>query len=250
MIPASQAVNLHNVSVSNLDEEEFFSLIQDFLEHSKQRIIFFANAHVLNVANRDPDLLVALNGADLVLADGIGLQIAGRMLGHSIKANLNGTDLLPKVLSLAAKDNKKLFFLGGEPGVAEKAKSELEKMLPGLSVAGLHHGFFKQDEVEEIIAKINESKSEILFVAMGVPLQEEWIWKFRDRLEAKLLFGVGAYLDFSAGRFPRAPFFIRRIGLEWLFRFYQEPVRLFGRYMIGNITFLVRTFRQCLGFYI
>lgn len=237
-------VMIQDIPITNLYEAEFFEIFQKYLEDCRQKIIFFANAHSCNVAQKDIEFLNALGAADLVLPDGIGLKIAGKVIGHPIKANLNGTDLLPKVLSVAAENNLRIFFLGGEPGVAEEAKKQLINRIPQLRIVGVHHGFFTHAEHANVIKEINRSKAELLLVGLGVPFQEKWIWQFRNEIDAKLLFGVGAFLDFSAGRFTRAPLMFRNFGIEWLFRLYQEPRRLFARYVFGNITFLLRTFRS------
>lgn len=237
-------VMIQDVPITNLYEAEFFEIFQKYLEDCRQRIIFFANAHSCNVAQKDIEFLNALGAADLVLPDGIGLKIAGKVIGHPIKANLNGTDLLPKVLSVAAENNLRIFFLGGEPGVAEEAKKQLINRIPQLRIVGVHHGFFTHAEHANVIKEINRSRAELLLVGLGVPFQEKWIWQFRNEIDVKLLFGVGAFLDFSAGRFTRAPLMFRNFGIEWLFRLYQEPRRLFARYVFGNITFLLRTFRS------
>ena len=172
----------------------------------------------------------------------MGVRIAGKVSGHPIKANLNGTDLLPKVLEAAADEGIQVFFLGGKPGVAQKAKEQLMRRIPKLEVVGVHHGYFSDEEHEKVIEDINRSRARLLLVGLGVPFQEKWIWKFRNHIEAKLFFGVGAFLDFSAGRFTRAPFIFRKYGLEWMYRLYQEPRRLLKRYIFGNMTFLFRTF--------
>jgi exopolysaccharide biosynthesis WecB/TagA/CpsF family protein len=235
-------VTIQNVPIANLYEAEFFEIFQEYLEDHRQRTILFANAHSCNVAQKDVGFLIAVKEADLVLPDGIGLKIAGKVIGHSIKANLNGTDLLPKVLSVAAEKNLRIFFLGGEPGVAEKAKEQLINRIPQLRIVGVHHGYFTHEEQRNVIEEINRSEAELLLVGLGVPFQEKWIWQFRSEIGTKFLFGVGAFLDFSAGRFTRAPLMFRNFGIEWLFRLYQEPRRLFTRYVFGNITFLLRTF--------
>ena len=241
-------VTIHKVPISNLIEAEFFEKFQEFIQGQRQRIIFFANAHSCNVAQKDSEYLAALREADLILPDGIGLKIAGKILSHPIRDNLNGTDLLPKVLSLAAERNLNVFFLGGELGIAEKAKLEIEKMFPQLQVVGTQNGFFEIHEVDSLIEKINSSRAELLLVGMGVPLQEKWIRKFREKIHVKIIFGVGAFFNFSAKQFPRAPKIFRQIGLEWMFRLYQEPGRLKGRYLLGNPVFLARTLKQRISY--
>ncbi len=234
---------IQNVPISNLYEVEFFEIFQKYLQDPSQRIIFFANAHSCNVAQKDIVFLNALQEADLVLPDGMGLKIAGKISGYPIKANLNGTDLLPKVLAVVAEKQLRIFFLGGEPGVAEEAKMQLMNKIPQLRIVGDRHGFFTHEEEKDVIEEINSSEADLLIVGLGVPFQEKWIMENRHKIAVRLVFGVGAFLDFSAGRFKRAPLVLRKLGLEWVFRFYQEPRRLFSRYVFGNMTFLLRTFQ-------
>ena len=237
-------VTIQRVPIANLYENEFFEIFHEYLHNDRQRLIFFANAHTCNVAQNDVEFLEALQEADLVLPDGMGLKIAGKFMGQSIKANLNGTDLLPKILSAAANEDIKIFFLGGEPGVASDAKERLINRIPQLNIVGVRNGFFHQEECRQVIEEINASEAELLIVGLGVPLQEKWILKFKKEISATLIFGVGAFLDFSAGKFSRAPFVFRQFGLEWLFRLYQEPRRLFARYVLGNTSFLLRTVHE------
>ncbi len=234
-------VTIHQIPIANFLESEFFEYFRLLIPRPAQQVIFFANAHSCNVAHRDKQFLTALQDADLVLPDGIGLKIAGTLMGHPVKANLNGTDLLPKVLAVAAESGLGVFLLGGEPGVAHQARARLVQTHPGLNIVGVHHGFFAAEEHHAVLAAINASGADLLIVALGVPLQEKWIMQYRHQLQIKFLFGVGAFLDFSAGRVARAPRVLRDHGLEWLFRLYLEPRRLFFRYGVGNITFLART---------
>lgn len=236
----AEFLTILDVPVHNLYESEFLERFISFIDQSEQRIIFFANAHSINVAQNDKHFLQALQDADLVLPDGIGLKIAGRIFGTPIKEDLGGTDLLPKVLALAEKRKLSIFLLGGEAGVSEKAKMEILCHFPSLNIVGTQHGFFNVSGSKNLIALINKMNPDILLVGMGVPLQEKWIWQFRKRIQARFLFGVGAFLDFSAKKIMRAPPIMRKIGMEWVYRFYKEPQRLFKRYIIGNPIFLYR----------
>ncbi len=246
-VMARNQVSIQNVGVDNLTQEEFFQYFETFVQEPRQRLIFFANAHAVNVARRDREFQTVLNHADLVLPDGIGLRMAGRILNTPIRANLCGTDLLPKILGYAEGKGLSVFLLGSRPGVAEKATHRLRKRLPSLSIVGWHHGHFRSSEVGRIISLINQANPDILLVAMGVPLQEKWIHRFGVELNARLIFGVGAFLDFQAGFIPRAPIYLRSMGMEWVYRFWQEPRRMWRRYLIGNSTFLFNTVRQRLG---
>lgn len=202
----------------------------------------FVNAHCINVAARDGAYRAALLRADLLLPDGSGLEIAARLHGARFTANLNGTDLFLPLARAAAERGLSLFLLGSAPGVAKAAAEAARRAAPGLAIAGVADGYFDDDEA--MIARINAARPDVVLVGMGVPRQELWIDRRRDRIEAGLMMGVGAQFDFHAERVSRAPRVLRAAGLEWLWRLGVEPRRLFRRYVIGNPVFLVRTLRD------
>ncbi|MFZ2385324.1 MAG: WecB/TagA/CpsF family glycosyltransferase [Candidatus Omnitrophota bacterium] len=204
----------------------------DLVRIRKKATILFLNADCLYKALKDEEYKNIINSADLVLSDGIGLKFATNIFGEDIKDNCNGTDLSPLLMQKAAEDGYKIFFLGSEDIVAEKAAQNIGRKIAGIQIVGTHHGFFKNDE--EVIKKINDSGADILFVAMGVPRQEKWIAKHREKLNPRLCLGVGALFDYLSGRIPRAPLFIRRIHLEWLWRIFIEPKRMIKRYIIDG----------------
>ena len=181
-----------------------------------------------------------LRRADYIFPDGIGINIAAKMLHNPLLENLNGTDMLPFLCENAVKNNFKLFLLGAKPGIAKKAKQNLERKYPGLQISGSKHGYFKPEQLDEVIKKINSTRTDILLVAMGVPRQEKWIEQNLAKLDVKLAMGVGGLLDFYSGNIKRAPRWMREVGLEWLYRLFQEPGRMWKRYIIGNPVFLMR----------
>ena len=196
------------------------------------RTVLFVNVHSLHLARRDRDLMSCLHKADLVLPDGSGLALAGKLHGHPIGENLNGTDFSPRVLRLAAVHRWTVFLLGGKDGVAERCRDVLAAQLPELRIAGIRHGHFTPEEEVSIIAEINRVKPDILLVAMGSPLQEKWIVQHARTLSVGMCFGVGGLFDFLAGEKRRAPLWIRRVGLEWVFRFIMDPVAKWDRVLI------------------
>ena len=197
----------------------------------------FINAHCLNIACKDPEYVDILNRADAVWPDGSGIRMAGRIRRFPVPENVNGTDMFPLI---CAKPYR-IFMLGAAPGVAEKAMANARAEFPAARFVGAAPGFFA-DEAEEraVIARINALDPDILLVAMGVPRQEKWIDRHRSELVCGVVIAVGGLLDFVSGRIPRAPVWMRKLGIEWCYRLYQEPVRLFRRYVIGNPLFLLR----------
>ena len=205
-----------------------------------RRTVFFLNAHCANIRAGNASYAAALARADYVLPDGIGVELAARMQGRRLAANLNGTDLTPRLLRLAARWGMSVFLVGGTPGTADAAAQRLCLDIPGLRIAGTRDGFAGAARPEEAIDEINASGADIVLVAMGVPQQELWIDEHRHLIDAPLVLGVGALFDFLAGNVRRAPAWVRRRRMEWAWRLAMEPRRLAKRYLVGNAAFLAR----------
>lgn len=215
------------------------AIILDAIENNP-RAVFFVNAHCVNVATTDQEYRSILRATPVLFADGAGIALAARIWGDKLRNNINGTDLLPILCHQAARDNVPIALLGSKPGVADACARELQKSHPDLKIVWHHHGYLSEEEESDVIDDLNASGAKILLVAKGVPLQEKWIHRFADRIDAPVLMGVGALLDFYSGSVPRAPQLLRQFRLEWLFRLALEPRRLFRRYVIGNPLFVFR----------
>ena len=202
--------------------------------------LYFVNAHCVNVMHSDRAYREALLRADGLFADGTGMRWAARALGHRLRDNVNGTDLFPLLCRALPGSGLRIFLLGGEPGIAERMRDRIGAQYPGLNICGTHHGFFLPDENDQIIQLIQDVKTDLLLVAMGVPRQELWLDRHLEQTGARVGLGVGGLFNFYSGAVPRAPVWMRRAGLEWLHRLYQEPGRLWKRYLIGNGWFLWR----------
>lgn len=213
----------------------------DALLNGAARSVYFLNAHCANLRAGDRAYASALARADMVLPDGIGVELAARMSGGPLADNLNGTDFTPALLREAAKRGLSVFLFGARPGTADKAADKLITTIPGLRIAGTLDGYDGNADEAAAVAKINASGADILIVAMGAPLQELWIDRHLSDLSPRLVLGVGALLDFLAGNVSRAPAFVRKARMEWGWRLMQEPRRLAKRYLIGNGTFLARS---------
>lgn len=237
-------VTVLGVPVVSSRAEPILAEIERALDAHRATTVYFANAHSLNLATEQPHFRAALQAASLVLNDGAGLSIAGRMQGAPFPENLNGSDLTPRVLAIAARRNAPAFFLGGRPGVAAQAAERLRSDIPGLSVVGCRDGYFEEGDSSALAAEIRRSGAALLIVALGNPRQELWLDRHLPETGASVGMAVGAYLDFASGRINRAPAWMNRFGLEWLFRIALEPGRLWRRYVIGNPRFLVRVLRE------
>jgi N-acetylglucosaminyldiphosphoundecaprenol N-acetyl-beta-D-mannosaminyltransferase len=165
------------------------------------------------------------------------------MQGVKIEENMNGTDFIPKVVNYCQLNDVKVFLLGGKPGIAETAAQNWASEFPGLRICGTCSGYFSDND--QVIQQISDSGAQVLIVGMGVPKQEVWLHENRMALSTvKVALAGGAILDFTANKFPRAPKFMQKTGLEWIYRLYREPRRLAKRYIVGNAVFLHHIFMK------
>lgn len=221
--------------------DEAINLCHTFLLSKKTYDVLFLNAHCFNIAANHDEYRNVLNSASLTLNDGIGIKIACKLNGLHVNDNLNGTDLIPKIISLAHKENKRIYLLGSNEEYVSKACNKINNKFNCNLVVGYHSGYFNDKEEKEIIEEINNKNINLLIVGMGVPKQELWIHRNLNNLNnVSLIIAGGAIIDFIGGKFPRAPLFLQKNGLEWAFRLYHEPKRLYKRYLLGNFTFLCK----------
>lgn len=182
------------------------------------------NPEFLLAAKHNPAFRQALLGADLVLADGVGVVYSAKILGRPLKGKVPGIDFAQRLLAWMARHGKRLFLLGAKPGVAELAAERLQKQHPGLKIAGTHDGYFKEDA--PVAAAIRESGADCVFVCLGAPKQELWMARWGQHTGAKLAIGLGGCLDVFAGNVERAPERWQKLGLEWAYRLKKEPKRI------------------------
>lgn len=204
------------------------------------RFFAFVNAHCLNLACTDSHYAAILRTAANVWPDGTGVRMAGRRIGFPVPENVNGTDLFPLVCRAAEREGFSVFLYGARPWVVARMAENVGRGYPNLRIAGFCDGYADDAAV---VAQINAARPDVVLVAKGVPLQEKWIAAHCDELHCRAILAVGGLFDFVSGRIPRAPGWMRRYGVEWMFRLYKEPIRLFRRYVIGNPLFLWRVNR-------
>lgn len=236
----------HTIHRANWDETLEFIRSAVASQHCVH--IQTANVDHLMIAQRDPEFSEVLKHADLVTADGMPLVWASKLLGKPISERVAGSDIVMELCRRSGEWGLKLFFLGAAPGVAEDAKRQAILKYPGVSIVGVYSP--ASWEVEDtaanktIVEQINDSNANVLLVALGAPKQEKWITCHMDALKTNVNIGIGASLDFLAGKIERAPLWMQKSGLEWLYRFFQEPSRLWRRYLIQDMPFFLGIFKQ------
>ena len=242
-------VDILGVHVDNVSRRELIKRVESFVASNGRYRVMYANVHVLNTTYRDPELKRILNRADLVYCDGTGIKLGARLLGHHLPERMTGADWIHDLCRACERTGSTLYFLGGEPGIADEAAQVLTARYPSLSIVGTHHGHYDHDgpQNDAIIAEINALHPDILLVGFGTPLQEKWIDHHFERLDVPAVWAVGALVDFVTGKKPRAPRWMLNHGLEWLYRLWAEPSRLWKRYIVGNPLFIWRVFMQRLG---
>ena len=241
---APDKATILGIQFKNLTMSEAVGKIIKMLFSTEFHQVCFVNADCANIAYCGDDYLKILRKSDMVLADGIGIKLAGKLLANEIKQNVNGSDMFPLLCEALSVSGKGLFLLGGRTGVPEGVKDWINKEYPDVAVKGFQHGYFSPEEENTVLDKIRNSHAELLLVAFGTPFQEKWINRNLAKTGAKVGIGVGGLFDFYSGRIPRAPLWMREIGMEWLYRFRQEPGRMWKRYFVGNFVFLYRVMKE------
>ncbi len=236
----SRIVEILGIRIDNLSMAETLDWIRRKLHAGGQAVISMTNAHCVNVACSNDAYYQALLSSDLNLADGVGLRIAGKLKGTPIRQNVNGTDLFPRLCALLEGSGHSIYLLGGLPGVAEAVAAWIAERYPDTAIAGYRDGFSDSNDEPRVAEDIRRSGASVLLVAMGVPKQELWIRRNIEAAGVRVAFGVGGLFDFYSGRIPRAPEWMREIGLEWIYRLLQEPGRMWKRYLVGNWMFMAR----------
>ena len=247
-IEDASTVDLLGVHFHNVTLEEFLTHVDRIVAGRTPSYVVTPNIdHVVRLES-DVEFQRAYAHAALVVCDSKPLMWAARLLGVTFRQKLSGSDLVHWLSRHASQHNYRLFLLGAAPGVTEKARDILASTYPGLSVVGCHSppvGFERDNrETARIEALLAECRPDICFVALGSPKQEKWMASHVDSCGVPLMLGIGAGLDFVAGRFKRAPHWVQACGMEWLWRLCSDPRRLFKRYAIDDSHFFAMVFRE------
>ena len=221
----AERVNILGVDVDAVTMAEAVDVVRRAMDTRAGVMVATANAEMLMRATHDEELRHILNASALVVPDGAGTVWAARHLGHAMPERVAGYDLAQELLRCAPAEGRCVYFFGSAPGVAEKAKAKAEQLYPGIEIVGVRNGFFSPADNAAIIAEIRAARPDLLLVALGVPKQEKWIAAHLAALDVPVAIGVGGTLDVMAGVMKRAPYWMQRAKLEWLFRGLMQPKR-------------------------
>lgn len=244
--------NIAGVFINNMTYDEIWANIESFLNSPRQHIIVTSNPEFIVLAQKDEEFRNILNTADLSLPDGIGLVLAGKFLGLHVSKRMTGNDLVKLISSIAEQKKCSIFLLGGDKDVAKKAAVNLQKAFPLLKIAGTWDGEMIDNirDNHELVDRVQKSGAQILFVALGHGKQEKCIYYHLSKLlNIKLAIGVGGVFDYLSGNKKRAPLWMRKSGLEWLYRLLHEPRRL-KRIYNAIIVFPIIIIRQKVSHYL
>lgn len=233
---------LLNTFVNNVDMDEAIGEIERLITLEKKSYLVAINVDVVMKIEHDPYLKKIVDQADMVFVDGKPLIWVSSIHKQPVKAKISGSDLVPRLCEVAAQKGYSIFILGGKQGIAEQARKRLEEQLDNINITGTYappFGFENdQEELSKISAMISQAKPDLLIACFGCPKQERFIYENIEKYDAKVSVCAGATVDFLAGNVKRAPTWVSEHGFEWLYRFFQEPKRLFRRYFVDDVKIL------------
>lgn len=230
------------VNVIGIEYDKLIQMIINDLKIPQQKVIIAINPEKIMKTFKSNQLKLMLNKVDYPIADGIGIVIASRILKGNIKKRITGIDCMELICDKTRNVGAKIFLYGAKKKVLKQAKENLESKYPGINIVGIIDGYEKDNQ--KIINTINKSNADILFVALGSPKQEYWIYENKRKLKVKVFQGVGGSFDVISGNLKRAPKWMQKSGLEWLYRLLKEPKRLWRQMKIIKFIFLVKKDRR------
>ena len=237
-----------NTIIDNLNMQETLQVINDTIDSGAQLHHVVINAAKMVAMQTDLKLRQSVNSCDLINADGQSVVWASRILGQPLKERVAGIDLMENLVELAYNKNFKIFFFGAKEEVVKKVVTNYTFKYSKDIIAGYRNGYYKKDDEVKIAQQISESGADILFVAISSPTKENFLYDNKETLRGvNFIMGVGGSFDVVSGLVKRAPLWMQKIGMEWFYRFAQEPKRMWKRYLIGNIKFIWMVFKARLS---
>ena len=219
-----QEISVLGVKVNDITVSETAELIEQFVkEQDKPHLIVTLGTEMVMASQKDSDIKNLINNASLVCADGVGVVWGARKAGLKLREKAAGVEILEEVVKRSSESKLRIFLLGAEPGTAEKTAENLRNKYPNCNIVGTFHGYFKEDS--EPIEIIKKAKPDVIFTALGFPKQEKWYLSHAQELKIPVGMGVGGSFDVLSGKIDRAPMWMRKLSLEWLYRLIKEPSR-------------------------
>ena len=241
---AMKEIKIFNIKTHVLYKKEFLDIIASNLKEGKQIVQNGVNAASIIGLTNNKELIQAYNNSDLINIDGMSMVWALRFLGYSVPERVACPDLANDILKLAEIENYSIFLFGAKEASLSQSIKNLKNRFPKLNIAGHRNGYYQASQELAIVGMINNSNPDILLLGMPSPQKELFVEKYKDQLQVKYFFGVGGFFDILSGKIRRAPLWMQKSGLEWVYRFIQEPRRMRSRYIIGNIKFIILVLKE------
>jgi len=230
-------IKFFGVNLDIITVEETLNRISQFIDDRKSIQHVVVNVAKLVYAQKDIELRNIINSCPLVNVDGAGVILGAKLLGINIPERVTGIDLMQKLIEYSALKGYRIYFFGAKEDIVKKVIDIYKQQFPDLIIAGYRNGYYSEDEEENIVSDIRDSKADILFVAMGSPKKEIFLNKYSQKMEVPFTMGVGGSFDVVAGKVKRAPIWMQALDSEWIFRLIQEPRRMLKRYALTNSIF-------------
>ncbi|MEG0895882.1 MAG: WecB/TagA/CpsF family glycosyltransferase, partial [Oscillospiraceae bacterium] len=232
-----------NTYVNAISMDDTIDIVENIIKERIPTQHVVINASKINLMEKDKRLQEIVNQCPLINADGASIVWAAKVLGIPLKERVTGCDLFQNLVKVSAEKGYKIYLFGAKEEVVKKVKNIFKKQYPTLQIAGYRNGYFKESDEPIIVKDMAESGADMMFVAFSSPKKEYWVKKYLKELNIPFVMGVGGSFDIVAGVTERAPIWWQKYGLEWLYRFLQEPRRMWKRYIIGNAKFVVLTYK-------
>lgn len=235
-----ESINIFGINISKLTYDKFLEIIDESIKKNKQLTIGYANADTLNKISDDIKLKNIYDSFDLIHPDGIGVYLASKFLygKNGFQRRITGSDFYQLLIDESIKNNRRVFFFGH----SDKTLNKIKQLNPLLNICGLQEGYNFDSSI--VIEKINKSGSDIIIIGLSAPIQENWIYKNKDKINFKVILTVGDGIKVFAGEKIRGPVILRNLGLEWAVRYITNPVVNFKKYIIGIPLFIIRILKQ------
>jgi N-acetylglucosaminyldiphosphoundecaprenol N-acetyl-beta-D-mannosaminyltransferase len=234
----TKRITMMGCQVDNLTMEETLQTIDGFVQSGKPHQHVVVNVDKLVKAAHDAELRRIINDCALINVDGMPVVWASRLLGQPLKERVAGVDLFEALMQRSSQTGWRVFLLGAREEVVSEVKRRYEIKYPGLTVCGYRNGYWKPEEEAGVVEQIRAAQADLLFVAISSPKKEHFLGQYQEHMKIPFAMGVGGTFDVAVGRVKRAPLWMQKSGLEWFYRFLQEPRRMFRRYFIEDMAFV------------
>lgn len=244
ILGSNPRITILNTIIDVLDVQETIDLVEEYVKTKTPLHLMGVNADKINEVNQNERMKQIVNSCGVINADGASVILASKYLKKPLPERVAGVDLMQSLVALSEDRNYSIYLLGAKQEVVKKTAEVLKEEYPELHIVGIHNGYFKESDWPSISSELKEKKPDFVFVGITSPIKEYLIEFLQEDGNNSVFMGVGGSFDVISGRIPRAPMWMQKANMEWLFRVIQEPRRLFKRYFVGNWIFIKAVFKE------